>query len=336
MFETLGICLALAALLTLNACASLLTSALWRTLRGRAENWPASARARMIFALRVFPAVIAVTCVGALLLPAYITHEPRHDVEPVSLKLAILAVISAAGLLLALWRGVAAWGATRRLINDWLRCAEPIKPGQLDQIAIPAYRLRHPFPVIAIVGAIRPKLFIADHLFQSLTRGELAAAIAHERGHLMARDNLKRALLRACRDALAIVPSGGGLDRAWAEASEAAADEHAAREGGGVALDLASALVKIARLVPAGVKPTIPAGALLIGDDAGGIARRVRRLTQLATLDDAEPAWRVFNSGALPWACVVAPLASAILLATSPPTLLMIHNVIEIAVSKLQ
>src|SRR5262249_56091405 len=105
-------------------------------------------------------------------------------------------------------------------------------------------------------GASGRKLSRADNRFQSLTREEMAAAIADEGGHLAARDNLKRAALRACRDALAIFPCGASLDRAWAEASEAAADEHAARGESAVALDLASALIKIARLVPEGVKPT--------------------------------------------------------------------------------
>lgn len=331
MFELLGICLALAALLALNTLATLLTSALWRLFRARVENWPAEARARLLFALRVFPSIIAVVCVGAFLLPAYIAHEPRRAVEPVSLKLGALAAVSAAGLLLALWRGVAAWIATRRLIEDWLRAAEPVR---FDQIRIPSYRLRHQFPVIAIVGAIRPKLFIADHLFQSLTREEMEAAIAHESGHLAARDNLKRALLRACRDALSIIPAGAILDRAWSEASEAAADEHAARGGGDAALDLASTLVKIARLVPKGIKPTMPAGALLIGNDADGIAQRVRRLTQLATPDNLSPNGRTFKAWS--WAFFAAILASAILLATNPSTLRAVHNVIEIVVSKLQ
>jgi len=329
VFELLGICLALAALLTLNALAALLASALWGAIRGRVEAWPAAARARLLFALRVFPAIIAVICVVALLLPAYIAHEPRRAVEPVSLKLGVLAAISAAGLLLALWRGVAAWIATHGLIKNWLRAAEPIS---LDQI--PAYRLRHQFPVIAIVGVIRPKLFIADHLFQSLTREEMAAAIAHEIGHLVARDNLKRAALRVCRDALAIFPTGARLDRAWAEASEAAADEHAARGSRAVALDLASTLAKIARLVPRGGKPAMPAGASLIINNAEGIARRVRRLIQLAALDNLSPTGRTFKGW--PWICFAAIGASAILLATSPSTLQAVHNVIEIAVSKLQ
>jgi Zn-dependent protease with chaperone function len=329
VFELLGICLALAALLTLNALVALLASVMWSAIRRRVEAWPAASRARMLFALRVFPPIIAVSCVGALLLPAYITHEPRSAVEPVSLKLGVLAAISAAGLLLALWRGVSAWIATHRLIRNWMRVAEPVS---FDRI--PAYRFPHQFPVIAVVGAIRPKLFIADHLFQSLTHEEMAAAIAHEGGHLAARDNLKRAALRFCRDALAIFPTGANLDRAWAEASEAAADEHAANAGGTAALDLASTLVKVARLVPKGVKPAMPAVASLIVADADMIARRVRRLTQLATgdhLSSPEPAFKSW-----PWACFAAIGASAILLATNPSTLLAVHSLIEIAVSKLQ
>jgi len=333
MFELLGICLALAALLTLNALAAMLASALWGALRNRLEGWPAAARARLLFALRVFPSIIAAICVGALILPAYIAHEPRRSVEPVGLKLGVLAVVSAAGLLLALWRGVAAWIATRSLVKDWLRMAEPVS---FDQVRIPAYRLRHQFPVIAIVGAIRPRLFIADHLFQSLTREEMAATIAHEGGHLAARDNLKRAALRACRDALTIFPCGAGLDRAWAEASEAAADEHAARGERAVALDLASALIKIARLVPEGVKPTMPASALLIGDDTDGISQRVRRLACMATLDNVSSGGRVFDSKAWPWACFATILISAILSMTIPSTLLAVHGMIELVVSKLQ
>ena len=333
MFELLGICLILAAALTLNTIAALIASALWRSLRGRALEWPAETRASLIFTLRVFPPVIAIISVATLLLPAYITHEPRREVEPVSLKLGILAAISALGLLLAFWRGVQAWIVTRRLTEDWLSCAEPIN---FDQLGIPAYRLRHRFPVIAIVGAVRTKLFIADHLFESLTREEIAAAIAHENGHLASRDNLKRALLGACRYGLAIVPNGRSLDRAWAEASEAAADEFASRSGSYVALELASALVKIARLVPEGTRPAMPSGALLIGDSADEIAKRVRRLTQLAAHENISTARRsvIFKFWSLP--ILAATSVSLIMLATDPSTLLAIHNLIEFAVSKLQ
>src|ERR671938_218110 len=54
----------------------------------------------------------------------------------------------------------------------------------------------------------------------------LAAYVAHELGHVSARDNFKRALMRVCRDALLSNPCGHALDRQWAEASESAADEY--------------------------------------------------------------------------------------------------------------
>ncbi len=79
---------------------------------------------------------------------------------------------------------------------------------------------------------------------------------------MKARDNLKRGFMRICRDVLLIIPSGRTLDRHWSAASETAADEHAAERGGDVALDLASALVKVARMIPAGARPAMPSGVL--------------------------------------------------------------------------
>ena len=332
MYELLGISLALAALLTLNTVASLFAAMLWRALRSRAGRWSARVRAQLLFALRVFPSISAVICVIVLLVPAYIANEPRDRVEAVSWKLGFLAAISAVGLSLAIWRGVAAWMITRRLITSWLENAEPI---HAHGIAIPAYRFRHHFPVIAVVGAIRPRLFIADYLFDSLSQEELAAAIAHECGHLKAHDNLKRAILRACRDALSIVPCGRSLDRAWSEASEAAADEYAARAGALAALDLATALVKIARLVPQGIKRAIPAGALLIGEDSSGITYRVKRLTEIAAQAKPEEA-RLTAGRVLLWLSLSFWLTAGFLLFLAPNLLASVHQLIEAAVSTLQ
>lgn len=333
MYELLGISLALSGLLTFNAVASLLAAALWRAVHARAAAWSAVTRSQVLFALRVFPGVTAIICVATLLIPAYIAHEPRNMTEELSFKLVLLAGFSAAGLLLAAWRGAAAWMATRSLIRNWLQNSEPIN---LPQATVPAYLLRHQFPVIAVVGTFRPRLFIASHLLNSLNSEELAAAIAHECGHLAARDNLKRALLRACRDALTIVPCGRLLDREWVAASEAAADEFAARNGSDAALDLASALVKIARLVPPGAYPVMPASALLIGEEVGGIANRVKLLAQLAT-DKRQNNDEL--SSAIPaslWVSIGALVATALLIASNSQSLIAIHRMIEAAVSTLQ
>jgi Zn-dependent protease with chaperone function len=335
MYEMLGICLALSALLTLNALASVLAASLWRLLRPRAQAWPATTRAQLLFALRVFPGVTAIICVAMLLLPAYIALEPRQENEGVSFKMGVISAISAAGLVLAAWRGLAAWLATRKLVANWTRNSTRL---HLAQTPVPAYCLRHPFPVIAVVGTFRPRLFIAEHLFDSLKPEELAAAVAHECGHLAARDNLKRALLRACRDVLTIVPCGRLLDQQWAADSEAAADEFAARRGGEVALDLASALVKIARLVPAGTRPSLPAGALLIGEDAGGIAARVQGLMQMATNAECNESnlRQSFTVPASLWLSLGALVTVALFIAANPHLLATIHNLIEVAVSTLQ
>ncbi|HZH29770.1 MAG TPA: M48 family metalloprotease, partial [Pyrinomonadaceae bacterium] len=177
------------------------------------------------------------------------------------------------------------------------------------------------------------------HLFDELTADELRAALWHEQGHLAARDNLKRTALRACRDVLMLVPAGRTLDNAWVEQSEAAADEHAARAGGAaLALDLASALVKIARLIPADASPRMPAGAFLVGDrDENGVAARVRRLVRLATSE--APPLRASNAAlnyALAGALAAALVVSATAAFSRPHFLAPLHGALEQVVSALE
>lgn len=328
MYFLLGLSIALAALLTFNSVASMLASLLWRVLGQGARRFSATSCAGFIFLLRIFPIIAGTVCVAMLLAPAYLAHEPRDSHEDISLKLAIIAGASAIGLALALFRGIAAWRATSRLISDWMRNAEPI---DLPQVRIRSFRIEHPFPVIAIVGVLRPRLFIANKVLTSLTPRELMAAIEHEAGHVVARDNLKRGLIRACRDVLVVVPCGRRLDRAWLEASEAAADEYAARKGSQTALDLASALVRIARLVPEGVRPAMPTGAFLIeASESGGVKSRVRRLMQLANSRDPNANGIAFKIPV--WIPVALTILVAAISATEPHVLASVHWLMEHAV----
>jgi Zn-dependent protease with chaperone function len=327
MYELLGFCLALAALLTVNAFASLLAVGFWRSTRRFTHHWSQAVRANLLFALRVFPPATAIICVLALLVPAYIAHEPRTTDEVVSLKLAVIAFLSVVGLALALWRGLRTWQVTRRLINDWLDHSEPIK---IENVSIPAYRVIHRFPVVAVVGALRPRLFIASQVFDALSDEELQAVVAHEAGHLVARDNLKRALVRACRDVLMMVPCGRSLDRAWAECAEAAADEHAARTRGALgALDLAEAMIKISRAVPTGVKPTMPAGAFLLAEAGGDVAERVRLLTEMAAAETTHNLRREYFSSLIMWGLTGLLLVAIAFISTNAQMLLWMHSAIE-------
>ena len=280
MYELLGICLGLAALLTINTLASLAAAACGRALQRPVRNCAARTRADIFFALRISPPVFALISVALFLIPSYLSYEPRPTNEVVGAKLAVLAIVSAAGVGFALWRGFRSSFATRSLLRKWLAAATPIK---VSRVPIPVYRIRHPFPIIAVVGTFNPRLFIAERVLQTLSEDELTAAIEHECGHIAARDNFKRSLLRGCRDALMIVPLGRSMDRAWAEAAESAADEHAAQRNADTALNLASALIEIARMIPSGARPTMPVGAFLLGDEGDGVQARVSRLIDLST-----------------------------------------------------
>lgn len=330
MYALLCICLTLSALLAVNAVASALAGAAWRALAPRVRGRGAGARARLLFALRVSPTAAAAALAFALVVPAYILHEPAESGESVGVKLLILACASAAGVLLACCRVTQTWVATRRLARDWMRCAEAF---EVDDLDIPAFRIRHSFPVIAVVGVLRPRLFVASQVFDALTPEELKAALAHERGHVEGRDNLKRALLQAGVDALLHAPPGRSLRREWQRESEVAADEFAAAAGPAVALDLASAIVKISKLIPPGARPTLPAGAHLLGEEA--TSRRVRNLLRLASSGEAARAGSGARSPLAPALCACLAAAAAYLF-THPEVLRATHVAIEHVVEHLR
>lgn len=335
MYFLLIITLALAALLVFNTLASILATVLWRraAIFGLAIDLTARHKAQRIFAWRIFPLAAAFLFITAFMLPAYFLFEPQKSGEIVSLKLTLLAVISGLGMISACYRVLLTSRATKQLLNNWLRNAEPII---IKNVSIPVYTIHHSFPVVAVVGAIRPKMFVARQIFDSLEPAEIQAVITHEQGHLVSQDNLKRALMRFCRD-LILIPHGSELERGWAETTEIAADEYAARAGGkNMALNLASALVKIARLVPDGAHPAMPAGAFLIEAQTSGVSERVCNLLALiqtenfgAKLDQ--------NKSTINFWIYLSGIASIIfLLATRQTILLTVHEALEVAVSILR
>jgi len=330
MYELLGISLALATLLTINALASLAAATCWRFIERPLLTRSARLRAEILFALRVGPPALALISVTLFLIPAYVRYEPYTTAEVISKKLAVLAILSAIGVVFALGRAVRSFLATRSLRREWLSHAVPMR---VENIAIPTFRFVNSFPIIAVVGALKPRLFIAEHVLARLSEAELAAAIAHECGHLSAHDNLKRLLLRACRDVLMIVPCGRPLDQAWAAAAECAADEHAAQQSAETALNLASALVKIARLVPPGARASLPMAAFLVGIEATrGVKARVRRLLEIASHGRGRQSSHNAVSRVLALTSISFFLVLAPSLASNPRVLLTIHSAVERAV----
>ena len=329
MYTFLCITLVLALLLTINATATLASAGAGRLGKRLLRKCSARTRAEILFVMRIAPPVIAIVAIAAFMIPSYLTYEPHTTEEFVSWKLGGLATLSAIGVALAFTRGVRSWLATRSLLREWLASSTPTR---LDSIAVPTFILQHNFPIIAVVGALRPRLFIATQVFESLTKEELAAAIAHEYGHLAAQDNFKRSVMRISRAALLLIPCGRSLDRAWSDASESAADEHAAQRSSLVALNLASALVRIAKMIPRGHQQIMPASvsAFLAGnEDTPRVRVRVRRLVELAATDPRQLASSAPLVRFLPWTALTVVVVASIMLESRPQVLAAVHEMVE-------
>jgi Zn-dependent protease with chaperone function len=329
MYEFLGITLVLALLLTINATATLVTVGFGRVSKRLLAKCSARTRAEILFVMRIGPPVIAIIAIAAFMIPSYLTYEPHASGEVVSWKLGALATLSAVGVGLAISRGLRSWLATRSLLKEWLASSTPVR---LDEITVPTFVLRHTFPIIAVVGAIRPRLFIADQVFASLPHEELAAAIAHEYGHLAAHDNFKRSVMRISRAALLLIPCGRSLDRAWSEASESAADEHAAQRSSLVALNLASALVRIAKMIPKGQQQIMPASvsAFLAGnEDTPRVRVRVKRLVELAATEPRQLVSSAPLVRFMPWVVLTMLVVTSITVESRPQVLAAVHAFVE-------
>jgi Zn-dependent protease with chaperone function len=332
MYYLIGISLLFTTLFTINLASSLGVVGAWRVLRRFVTEWPPVRTAAVIFALRVIPVAAALLFVLGFVLPAFLLFEPYHSDETVGLKLTLVVALAAFGIAVAMFRIFGSWWRTRRLVTDWLDSSEP---ADIDGVSMPAYRLRHKFPVFAIVGIFRPRMFIAEQLLDALDENELSAVITHELGHVAALDNLKRVLMRLCGDLL-VLPVGRLLDRQWADASEIAADEFAVRQGGhGSALELASALIKIARIIPAGPLPAMPSAAFAVENPGDALACRIRRLLQMAETHSDR-----FEAGSFNPSVFALTVAAAFLLIVTLAFDLMVlakvHNLSETLLSALK
>ncbi len=197
-------------------------------------------------------------------------------------------------------------------------------------LAIPVWRIQHPLPLIGVVGVVRPQLFVAAHLFEKLSPEELTAVLRHEQWHLTARDNFRRVVFDFCRHGF--LPGERELEREWHESVEMAADEYAARHNPQIALDLASALVKIARLFPTGASVAIPNTISTVLIDDSGLGRRVQRLMRVGNESLTR---NQCTASLLSRSALGAFLLSLLLAGLHPDALRTVHHGIEMIVSAL-
>jgi beta-lactamase regulating signal transducer with metallopeptidase domain len=283
----------------------------------RRSDSPA-AYARVLFRLRMLPVAVATAAMAQGIL-SFVVFEPRSAQEAIGVVLTALAAAGVVLYALAMARWARVTIATNRVLRTWMRTATPIA---LPGVAVPSYAIDVAFPVVAVVGILRPRVVVARQVLTHSSPAELRAILAHERRHLDNRDNIRRAVLACLPDPLSITRLGERLTARWHDAAEQAADDAAGEHGPNGRCDLAAALLNVARLAPAG-EPAVclPASALYRGED---LEQRVRRLVGSA----APPP--------LPKASLLHRIAvSTSLLTAGGMALHAMHKVVEAAVTYL-
>ena len=333
MYFSLGASLALAGFFVLNACLSLgshLVFELAARRFGAGTIVPAPRRSRFFFVLKVLPAAAAAVCALVLVIPSYLMLEPRGTSEHLSWLVLLFACLALYLLTHGALKAILSWRENRAILRDWLSRSDRV---ELPGVAIPAYRLlahasANAFPVIAVIGAFRPRLFVSAQVFEALSGEELAAALQHEVGHLAASDNLKRVVVRISPAISSFLPAGKKLARLWHTASEECADLYAVQQGNAAPLTLASALIKVSRMVPSRCPGAVAAGVYFLEHaDLPEVAQRVRLLLAAAEAPVPAPALRdpprrILLPGLL--------ASSLLLLALLYPTLLrVVHELLE-------
>jgi beta-lactamase regulating signal transducer with metallopeptidase domain len=265
MFELRGIAISLSAFVLVYGAMSLAVTFWWRRFWRMSQKYPVRQVADLLFSLRILPLVAAVVMTLVFTVPSFLLLEPRTIDEPLGgIPLALgLCGIALAGLgtvnaLLALRRASAK-------IAEWLIEAKVVDGG-----AVPVLRISAARPALTAAGILHPRVLISSAAEFLLSEKELKPALRHELVHVRRRDNLKKLVLRFVQ-----FPGMAGLETAWLEATEMAADD-AAVSNCEEALDLAAALIKLSRLSP--LEPQAELTTSLVHRPIATVNARVERL----------------------------------------------------------
>jgi Zn-dependent protease with chaperone function len=266
MFALRGIIISLTVFVLVYCGVSVAVQLTWRKLRLREPRLSATRCADALFVFRMLPFISAIFVTAALAVPSFLIFEPHSIHEPVGVIPVALAVSALALVLVGAVKGIAALRRASRVIAAWTENAQMFP----TENAVPLLRVSDDAPAMTAAGILRRRVLISDAAAALLTANELQVALRHEMAHVRRRDNLRRLLLECVA-----FPGMRGLEAAWLEAGELAADEGAVSTAE-EALDLAGALIKLSRAIP--LAPPVELTAALVHTPASLVAARVKRL----------------------------------------------------------
>ena len=284
---------------------SVLLMLVWRGLRLCNAHQHMSALA--LFIMRVSPFAVSAGISLFLALPSFLLLE-RHSLDEDFGTFGLSAcalIILAAGI----YRVLTAEARTRRVVSAFLEDAVGVD----DNAITPTVILAQSVTPLMLVGVRAPRILISSSACEVLSDGEMQAAVRHETAHSRSRDNLKKAVLNCLP-----FPGMASLEEAWHEASEVAADEGAVSSRA-QALDLAAALIKLARHFPCQTVPDLATGLVSAVES---VTSRVERLVAWKESPASSPhRWRYVVAMAF-----IAFFALALKLG---PALVLVHSLTE-------
>ncbi|HKS74615.1 MAG TPA: hypothetical protein VJQ82_15540 [Terriglobales bacterium] len=256
----------LAVFVVLYVALSLVIPQVWSLLARAIVPVSARRTASLLFFLRMLPLLASLTFTLAVTLPSFLLLEPRATDEEVGIAPMLLGACCLLLIAFGIWRAILAQRKATQVLNEWLHGASPIQSG----IHVPVYQVDSTAPALTVAGVCTPRVLISKSASALLSECELRTALRHEIAHVRNRDNFKKLLFR-----VASFPGMSGLETAWCDAAEMAADD-AAVSSVDDALDLASALIKLSRLVL--VQPHLAVASNLLPSSAASLNARVQRL----------------------------------------------------------
>ncbi len=265
IFAARDLLVSLAFFATVYCSLSALVVLAWRITRRDGGN-PSARSANFLFGLRMFPFIASTVIAVFFTFPSFWFMERAALDEDAGTF--ILAACSLLILSTGLFRVLRAESRTMTAVTRWTLGAKsattgaPFKPTLSAALGAPA---------LILVGIRKPRVLVSDMATIVLSSRELQVAVRHELGHKRSWDNLRKVLISATP-----FPGMGGLESAWREAAELAADDAAARSRQD-ALDLAAALIKLSRSSKQWSEPAL-ASALVSGSSS--ISLRVKRLIE--------------------------------------------------------
>ena len=266
MFAVRGIAVSLSVFVIVYCAASLVVLVTWRNVWSRWQRQSAHRRADWLFFLRMLPLISAVLITAAFAVPSFLLFEPRSIEEPLGSVTVMLAFLALTLVGFGVWKSLAALHRSWQKISEWTRAAENLE----TDAPVSVLRVSGAAVAMTAAGIVRPQILLSDAARTLLSPNELRTALNHELAHVRRYDNFRKLLLQ-----LAVFPPMSGLEAAWLEAIEMAADD-AAVSNTSEALDLASALIKLSR--SAQLAPPIELTAALVHSPAAVVDARVKRL----------------------------------------------------------